>query len=75
MANKILATSQVTLIDLNDQVSLSSYINSTVPQMQLLSNTGTYVPSWTLVNPVTLTAELFKLGYSSDSSRYKKYTR
>lgn len=67
MANKILATSQVTLIDLNDQVSLSSYINSTVPQMQLLSNTGTYVPSWTLVNPVTLTAELFKLGYSSDS--------
>ena len=45
MANKILATSQVTLIDLNDQVSLSSYINSTVPQMQLLSNTGTYVPS------------------------------
>ena len=40
MANKILASSQVTIVDLNDQISLSSKINSNLPKTQYESNKG-----------------------------------
>lgn len=68
MANDILATSQITIVDLNDKVSLSSHISCTVPQMQLKSNTGVYIPDWTTSNKnPLLTAELYKIGISSSN--------
>lgn len=68
MANDILATSQITIVDLNDKVSLSSHISCTVPQMQLKSNAGVYIPDWATSdkNPI-LTAELYKVGISSSN--------
>lgn len=68
MANDILATSQITIVDLNDKVSLSSHISCTVPQMQLKSNTGVYIPDWATSNKnPLLTAELYKIGISSSN--------
>lgn len=68
MTNDILATSQITIVDLNDKVSLSSHISCTVPQMQLKSNTGVYIPDWATSNKnPLLTAELYKIGISSSN--------
>lgn len=68
MANDILATSQITIVDLNDKVSLSSHISCTVPQMQLKSNAGVYIPDWATSNKnPLLTAELYKIGISSSN--------
>ena len=67
MANKILASSQVTIVDLNDQVSLSSKINSNLPKIQYVSNKGDYLPSWSASAPVILSAMLNKIGYGGDN--------
>lgn len=68
MANEILATSQITIVDLNDQVSLSSNIVCNVPTVQFKTNTGTFIPAWNDSSKYpTLTAELYKLGFSSSS--------
>ena len=68
MANDILATSQITIVDLNDKVSLSSHISCTVPQMQLKSNTGVYIPDWATSNKnPLLTEEWNKIGISSSN--------
>lgn len=67
MANKILASSQVTIVDLNDQVSLSSNINSNLPKVQYVSNNNFYLPTWSSASPVILTAVLTKIGYGGDN--------
>lgn len=63
--SKILATSQVTIVDINDQVSINAYLNTTSPQMQLLGNNNAYTPNWVSA-PVTVSAELFKMGNASN---------
>lgn len=60
---KLLASSQITIVDLNDAVSLRSYIKCSHARMQFLTNNGTYVPDYS--NPtehVILSAELNKVG-------------
>lgn len=60
---KLLASSQITIIDLNDAVSLRSYIGSTHARVQFLSNNGTYIPNFAQSSDnVILTAEMNKLG-------------
>ncbi|MGL4877895.1 beta strand repeat-containing protein [Paraclostridium dentum] len=58
---KLLASSQITIVDLNDAVSLQSYITSTHPRLQFLNNNGTYIPNF-VNDSVTLNAELYKMG-------------
>ena len=67
MANKILASSQVTIVDLNDQISLSSKINSNLPKIQYVSNKGNYLPSWSASSPVVLSAVITKIGHGGDN--------
>lgn len=62
----VIATSQITIVDLNDQVSLSSYITCNTPKLQLLTNTGTYIPSY-ITSPVLFSAELYKIGVHGSS--------
>ena len=60
---KLLASSQITIVDLNDAVSLRSYIGSTHPRVQFLSNGGTYTPDFSANNNnVILTVEMNKIG-------------
>ena len=64
---KLLASSQITIVDLNDAVSLRSYIGCSHPRVQYLNNNGTYVPNYS--NPdeyVILTADLSKLGENTN---------
>ena len=61
-----LATSQVTIVDLNDQVSLSSYITSNSPKVQFVTSKGVYTPNYA-TTPIILNAELFKLGVSGNN--------
>lgn len=63
----ILATSQITIVDLNDQVSLSSYIQSSKPKVQFATSAGVINPAWTAASPLTLTAELYKIGATSNN--------
>ena len=58
---KLLASSQITITDLNDAVSLRSYIGCSHARVQFLSNNGTYLPNF-VNEPVILTAEMNKLG-------------
>lgn len=60
---KLLASSQITIVDLNDAVSLRSYIGCSHPRVQYLSNNGTYVPNYSNEGEhVLLSADLSKLG-------------
>lgn len=60
---KLLASSQITIVDLNDAVSLRSYIGCTHARIQFLSNNGTYTPNFAQPSDhVILTAEMNKLG-------------
>lgn len=60
---KLLASSQITIVDLNDAVSLRSYIGCSHPRVQYLNNNGTYVPDYSSASShVLLTADLSKLG-------------
>lgn len=60
---KLLASSQITIVDLNDAVSLRSYIGCTHARVQFLSNNGTYTPNFAQASDnVILTAEMNKLG-------------
>ncbi len=61
----LLATSQITIVDLNDAVSLQSYLTGNVPKVQFVTNNGTYTPDYTN-SPATISAELYRLG-SSDN--------
>lgn len=69
----LLATSQITIVDLNDAVSLQSYLTGNVPKVQFVTNNGMYTPNYTN-SPATVTAELYRLGSSdnliTNNSRY-----
>lgn len=60
---KLLASSQITIVDLNDAVSLRSYIGCSHPRVQYLNNNGTYVPDYSKTGDnVILSADLSKIG-------------
>ena len=61
----LLATSQITLVDLNDSVSLQSYLTGNVPKVQFMTNNGTYTPNYE-TTPAVITAELYRLGSSTN---------
>ena len=69
----LLATSQITIVDLNDAVSLQSYLTGNVPKVQFVTNNGMYTPNYT-DSPAIITAELYRLGSSdnliTNNSRY-----
>lgn len=62
---KLLASSQITIVDLNDAVSLRSYVQCSHARIQFLNNHGTYVPNY-VTEPIILTAQLNKLGDNTD---------
>lgn len=68
MAVEIVASSQITLVDLNDAKSLSSYITTTQPKIQIYNpNNGSYTPDWSvLATNVVLTPELYVTGTVTD---------
>lgn len=58
-----IATGQITLIDLNDEISLQGFLTSSQPKIQFCNNSGTgQVPSWTGSTKPVITAELYKMG-------------
>ncbi|MEH7117219.1 hypothetical protein V7128_07325 [Neobacillus vireti] len=62
----IMASGQLTLVDVNDQKQLQLYISSSQPKTQIYNpDNGSYTPSWTTNKPV-LTPELFIAGSSND---------
>lgn len=69
----LLATSQITIVDLNDAVSLQSYLTGNVPKVQFVTNNGMYTPNYA-TSPATITAELYRLGSAdnliTNNSRY-----
>lgn len=68
----IMASGQLTLVDINDSKQLQLYINSSQPKVQIYNpNGGTYTPSWTTSKPV-LTPQLFIAGTSTDIIRDAK---
>lgn len=61
-----IATSQITIIDYNDALTLTGFISSNHPKTQIFNpDNATYNPSWTSSNLV-LTPSLFKLGTTTD---------
>lgn len=66
MAN-IVASGQITLVDLNDAKSLSAYINSNQPKIQIYNpDNGSYTPNWASSPYVVLTPELYVSGTASN---------
>lgn len=64
---KILASSQVTIMDINEQISLSSRIDCNIAQIQNISNTNTYTPSWSSSSPAILSGVLNRVGLLTDN--------
>lgn len=62
---KLLASSQITIVDLNDAISLRSYIDSSHTRVQFLDNDNRYTPDY-VATPITLTAHLNKIGDNTD---------
>ncbi|WFF71997.1 hypothetical protein [Proteiniclasticum sp. QWL-01] len=61
-----IATGQITIIDYNDALTLTGYIQSNHPKTQMYNpDNGTYQPNWASSNLV-LTPSLFKLGTATD---------
>lgn len=61
-----IATGQISIIDYNDAVTLTGFINSNHPKTQMFNpDNDTYSPDWSTTNLV-LTPSLFKLGDTSD---------
>lgn len=62
----VMASGQITLVDMNDNKQLQLYINSSQPKTQIFNpNDSSYTPNWTTVKPV-LTPQLFVAGISTD---------
>lgn len=62
----IVASSQITIVDVNDGKSLQLYLTSTSPKVQIFNpNNGTYTPDWVAAKPV-ITPELFITGTSAN---------
>lgn len=63
----IVASGQITLVDLNDAKSLSGYINSNQPKIQIYNpNDSSVLPDWTKSPYVVLTPELYVTGTASN---------
>lgn len=66
MAQQVLATSQVTLVDLNDAKQLLTFLSATQPKIQVYDpNTSAYSPNWTTTNNV-ITPSLYVAGTTSN---------
>lgn len=61
----LLATSQITIVDLNDAISLQSYLTANVPKVQFVTNNNVYTPDYQK-SPAVITAELYRLGASDN---------
>jgi hypothetical protein len=62
----IVASGQISLIDLNDSKQLQLFIGSNQPKTQIFNpNSNSYTPNWTSSKPV-LTPQLFLAGSSTD---------
>ena len=62
----VLSTGQITIIDYNDALSLTSYISSNKTKTQMFNpDNGSYNPDWSS-SSLVLTPSLFKLGTSTD---------
>ncbi|MFQ3543662.1 hypothetical protein Q7A53_06220 [Halobacillus rhizosphaerae] len=71
----IVATGQMTIVDLNDSKSLALYIGSSQPKNVVFNpNNNVYVPNYSSTSQV-LTPQLFIAGSSSDVSVDAKSTR
>jgi hypothetical protein len=64
----IVASGQLTLVDLNDAKVLQLYINSNQPKIQIFNpNGGAYVPDWGVAaTNVVLTPQMFIAGSNTD---------
>lgn len=61
-----IATGQISIIDYNDALTLTGFINSNHPKTQMYNpDNGSYTPSWATTNLV-LTPSLYKLGTTTD---------
>ena len=61
-----IATSQITIIDYNDALTLTGFIASNHPKTQIYNpDNASYTPNWATVNLV-MTPSLFKLGITTD---------
>lgn len=64
MANKVVSTGRIELVDLNDSKQLQLYISSSQPKTQIFNtDNNTYLPNWTTNKPI-LTPQLFVAGSS-----------
>jgi hypothetical protein len=71
----IVASGQLTLVDLNDSKQLVAYIGSSRPKTVVYNpNDGTYVPNYSTANQV-LTPQLFIAGTATDVAGQAKSTR
>jgi hypothetical protein len=62
----IMASGQLTLVDINDSKQLQLYVSSNQPKTQIYNpNGGVYTPDWTTNKPV-LTPQLFVAGTNTD---------
>ncbi|PFY28495.1 hypothetical protein COL54_34660, partial [Bacillus toyonensis] len=62
----VIASGQITLIDLNDAKSLTGYIGSNQAKVQIFNPNGnTYTPNWA-TNNMILTPSLFVSGTATD---------
>lgn len=71
MTQQVLASSAVTLVDLNDAQQIMSYLSATQPKIQIYDpGTGNYTPDWSKTTapdgPCVITPSLFIAGNSTD---------
>lgn len=61
------ATGQITIVDYNDALTLTSFISSNVVRTQMFNpDNGSYNPDWSSSPFLVLTASLYKIGTTSD---------
>ena len=61
------ATGQITIIDYNDALTLTSFISSNVVKTQMYNpDNGSYAPDWSTSPFLVLTASLYKAGTATD---------
>lgn len=71
----IMASGQLTLVDINDSKQLQAYLNSSQPKTQIFNPNGsTYTPHWPTSKPV-LTPQMFIAGTSTDIMTSAKSTK
>ena len=68
MSNNIIASSQITLVDLNDAKSLSGFVTANQPKIQIFNpNDSTFTPDWsTAQGRVVITPELYVTGTATN---------